>query len=108
MRVEVGRVEGEHIRGKFEPGNCGLRNRHLRLLQGVLRDLLCYPMKSLPAKRRAGQTRQARHAAIQKVGQVAFRPRRTGSLNGHRHGQLADGGAMLRAKLSARPVDMPD
>src|ERR1039458_4990001 len=80
VRVEVGRVEGEHIRGKFEPSHRGLRNGHLRLLQGVLSDLLRHPMKSLPAERRARQTGQASHAGIQKVGQVALRSRRTGSL----------------------------
>jgi hypothetical protein len=50
MRVEVGGVECEHIRREFELGNGGLRNCHLRLRQGMLGDLLRYPMKSLPAE----------------------------------------------------------
>src|ERR1039457_2019971 len=108
VRVEVGRVEGENIGRKLEPSHPGLRHRHLRLLQGVLGDLLRDPMKSLTAERRARQTRQARHAGIQKVAQVAFGPRRAGSLNGYRHRQLADGGAVLRAKVSARPVNVRD
>ena len=104
--VEVGRIEGEDIGRKLEPGHRSRRDRHLRLLEGVLGDLLRYPMKSLTAERGARQTRQTRHAGIQKVAQVAFGPRRAGSLNGDRYRQLADGGAVLRAKVAARPVNV--
>jgi hypothetical protein len=55
VRVEVCRVECENIRRKLEPGNSRLRNRHLRLLQCFLSDLLRHTMKSLPTNAEPGK-----------------------------------------------------
>jgi len=48
VRIEVGRTEGEDSGRKLEPGHRSLRDRHLRLLEGVLGDLLRYPPDHSP------------------------------------------------------------
>ena len=106
VRVEIGRVEGQHIRRESESRNGRLGNRHLCLFQSLLVNLLGYPMKRLTAEGRARQTRQARHAGIQKVAQVTFGSRRAGSLNGHRDSQLANGRTVFRPKVAAGPINM--
>ena len=51
MGIEVCRIECKHVRGQIEPSNRRLRDRHLRLLQLALGNLLRHAMKSLPAER---------------------------------------------------------
>src|SRR6202166_3455444 len=104
VRIEVRRVEREHVRGKLEPGNGSFRDRYLRLLQLMLGHLLRDAMKPLPAERGSRQTRQARQTRIQKFPQLALGSGRARPLNRHCHSQLAYRWAALRANLSACPI----
>src|SRR5438552_968109 len=63
-------------------------------------------MVCLAAECRRWQTGQARHAPIQKLRQVPLGSGRARPLDGDRHGQLADGGAVLGTQVAACPVDV--
>ena len=88
--VEVRWIERKHAGRKLEPGYSRFRNRYLRLLYLLIADLLGHPMINLAAECRRRQTRQARHAPIQKLRQVALGSGQARALDGDRHGQLAD------------------
>src|SRR5882762_3608123 len=104
VRIEVRRVEREHVRGKLEPGNGSFRDHYLRLLQLMLGNLLRDAMKGLPAERGSRQTRQARQTRIQKFPQLALGSGRARPLNRHCHSQLAHRWAALRAPAHARSM----
>src|SRR3989449_8128129 len=63
-------------------------------------------MVCLAAECRRWQTGQARHAPIQKLRQVPLGSGRARSLDGDRHGPLADGGAVLGTQVAACLVDV--
>src|SRR5450631_1501771 len=107
VSVEIRGIERQHVGRKLEPGHGRVGNRDLCLLQLLISDLPGHPMIGLSAECRRRQTRQARHSAIQKLRQVPLRSGRARSLDGYRHGQLADRRAASGAKVAARPVDVP-
>lgn len=106
VRIEVRGVERKHVRREFEARHGRLGDRHLRLFELAVADLLGHAMKCLASERRSRQTRDARQARIEELCQVTLGAGRASPLDRHRDCEFANRRAVLGTDAPAGSVDL--
>src|SRR5258707_15719619 len=88
MRIEVRRIEREHVGPELESRHRSSCELQLRILQLKIVRLRGQPMKFLPRKRLGRKTRYARNRPSKKRAQMTLPRRRARSLHRHREQRL--------------------
>src|SRR5258708_702077 len=96
VRVEIGRVERQHVRRQLEMLDGGASDLDLRILQLFIRDLRGQSVKRLAGKRGRWEAGYPRYDRFHKGGQMAFGRRRTGTLDCHGQHHLTNGWPVSR------------
>src|SRR6266571_2309613 len=104
VRVEVRRVERQHIRRQFEVLHRSTRDLDLRGVDLRRGNTGCEPVERLATEGTCWKARDSRQRPIQKFRKVPLGPRNGGTLHGNREHYLADRRARL-ARASARAID---
>ncbi len=105
--VEVGGVEGEHLRRKLEARHRRARDGQLRAFQLLRGDAGRAAMKRLPGEALDRQAGNPRHTGIEERSQIALGAGRTRALQRHPERQLPHRGPLRRSGRAARLVDQP-
>jgi hypothetical protein len=108
VRIEIGRIERQHVRRQLKMLDGRAGDLDLRILQLLIGDLRRQSVKRLAGKRRGGEAGHPRYRRFQKGRQMAFGGRCTGSLYCHGEDHLTDRGTVSRLTQTTRLIDEPD